>query len=386
MLPPAAHEAAGGQNAVSLLLGSSGLRRRNALVRRATREPTAAKGNSQMSIRSEGRASGLSLSMLARRPEAGSFVGLVVVYAFFAFLGGAVFTGAPGWSSWLNIAAEVGIVALPVGLLMIAGELDISVGSVIPASSMTAAIVSGHYGLPAPVGIACGLGTGLLVGFVNGYLVTRTRIPSLIVTIGTMFGVMGLTLGFAVLIVGSTSVSLVPDAFTKLILGTFIGGMFNVSMFWWAAFVVSVFFLLHVSPVGNWIFAIGGDRESARNAGIPTRQLTVALYMLSGFAAAFVGILQLMTYQSAQVATGQSFIFNSIMCVVIGGVLLTGGSGSVIGIVTGTVTFAIVNQGIFFSGLDPNIGSVIIGALLLAAVLSNDTFRALALSYSAKKK
>ncbi len=338
-----------------------------------------------MSMKSVGGGSGLSLGRLARRPEAGSFVGLIVVYAFFAILGGAVFIGAPGWSSWLNIAAEVGIIALPVGLLMIAGELDISVGSVIPASSMTAAIVSGYFGLPAPVGIACGLGVGLLVGFVNGYLVTRSKIPSLIITIGTMFGVMGLTLGFAVLIVGSTSVSLVPDAFTKRILGTFIGGMFNVSMFWWAGFVVAAFYLLHVSPVGNWIFAMGGDRESARNAGIPTRQLTVALYMLSGFAAAFVGILQLMTYTSAQVATGQSFIFNSIMCVVIGGVLLTGGSGSVVGIVIGTVTFAIVNQGIFFSGLDPNIGSVIIGALLLAAVLSNDGFRAIALKYAAKK-
>jgi len=326
-----------------------------------------------------------ALGGIVRRPEAGSLVGLVLVYVFFAILGGAVFIGAAGWSSWLNIAAEVGIVALPVGLLMIAGELDISVGSVIPASSMTAAIVSGYYGLPAPVGIAAALGIGLLVGFVNGYLVVRTRIPSLIVTIGTMFAVMGLTLGFAVFIAGSTSVFLVPDPTTKAILGTFIGGMFNVSMFWWAGFAVAVFYLLHISPIGNWIFAVGGDRESARNAGIPVRRLTISLYMLSGLAAAFVGVLQLMTYQSAQVTAGQSFIFNSIMCVVIGGVLLTGGAGSVVGIVIGTMTFAIVNQGIYFSGLDPNVGSLIIGALLLGAVLSNDTFRKLALNYATKK-
>ena len=94
----------------------------------------------------------------------------------------------------------------------------------------------------------------------------------------------------------------------------------------------------------------------------------------------------MITFGSAQVAAGSSFIFNSIMCVVIGGVILTGGAGSVIGIVLGTMTFAIVNQGIFFSGLDPNFGSIIIGALLLTAVLSNDTFRAMALSYVAKKK
>lgn len=328
----------------------------------------------------------MSFGILARRPETGSLVGLLLVYAFFSVMGGAVFIGAPGWSSWLNIAAEVGIIALPVGLLMIAGELDISVGSIIPASSVTAAVITGYFEFPVLLGIASGLGVGLLVGYVNGLLVTRTTIPSLIITIGTMFVVMGLTLGLAVLIAGSTSVFLVPDPTTKLLLGTFIGGMFNVSIFWWIGFSLVLFFLLHVSPIGNWVFALGGDRVSARNAGIPTAGLTIALYMLSGFAAAFVGILQLMTYQNAQVAAGQAFIFNSIMCVVIGGVMLNGGAGSVVGIVIGTATFSIVNQGIFFSGLDPNVGSVIIGVLLLTAVLSNDGFRALALKYSTKKR
>jgi simple sugar transport system permease protein len=240
--------------------------------------------------------------------------------------------------------------------------------------------------LPSIFGIAGGLTVGLAVGFVNGLIVTRTTIPSLIATIGTMFAVMGLTLGMAVLIKGSTSVSYVPDATTKALLGTFINGMFNVSIFWWIGFVVIYCFFLHFSPLGSWVFALGGDKESARNAGIPTNKLTISLFMASGFGAAFVGVAQVMTYQSAQVAGGQSFIFNSIMCVVIGGVLLTGGAGSVIGIVLGTMTFAVVNQGIFFAALDPNIGSIIIGALLLAAVLSNDSFRALAMNYASKKK
>jgi len=310
---------------------------------------------------------------------------MLVVYVFFATLGGAVFLGAPGWSSFLNMAAEVGIIALPVGLLMIAGELDISVGAVLPASSLTVAIISGHYDLPTHYGIFGGLFVGLLVGFVNGFLVTRTTIPSLIITIGTMFGVMGLTLGLTVLIAGSTGVFMTPDPMARTLLGQFIGGMFQVTIFWWAGFIAVVYYVLHISPWGNWIFALGGDRESARNAGIPTQRVTVALYMSSGFAAAFVGVAQVLTFQSAQVAAGQAFIFNSIMCAVIGGVLLTGGAGSVIGIVLGTLTFAIVNQGIFFSGLDPNYGSVIIGALLLAAVLSNDGFRTLAMRYAAKK-
>lgn len=338
-----------------------------------------------MSTQTQTSGRSFSLGALARRPETGSLIGFVVVFAFFAALGGPVFMGAPGWSSWLNIAAEVGIIALPVGLLMISGEFDISVGSIVPAASMTAAMLSGHYDLPSMVGIAGGLGVGLLIGFVNGLLVTRTTIPSLIVTIGVMFAVMGLTLGFAVLIKGSTSVSYVPDATTKYMLGQFINGMFNVAILWWLGFVAVFYYFLHISPIGNWIFAIGGDRESARNAGIPTSKVTIGLFMSSGFCAAFVGVAQVMTYQQAQVAGGQAFIFNSIMCVVIGGVLLTGGAGSIIGILLGTMTFAVVNQGVFFASLDPNVGSIIVGALLLAAVLSNDTFRALAMNASSKK-
>ena len=327
-----------------------------------------------------------SLGQLARRPEAGTVLGLLAVYLFFAIAGGAVFVGAAGLSSWLNVAAEIGIVALPVGLLMIAGELDISIGAVIPAASLTMAVVSGFYGAPDIVGIVASLGVGLLVGYINGLLVIRTGVPSLIVTIGTMFGLMGLTLGLSVLLTGSTSTAIIPGEVTKLFLGQFVGGMFAVIIFWWALFIAAFFYLLHISPVGNWIFALGGDKVSARDAGIPTERLTISLFMLSGFCAAFVGMSQAIVYQSAQVATGQSFIFNSIMCVVIGGVLLTGGFGSIVGIVLGTMTFAIVNQGIYFTSFDPNLGSVIIGALLLLAVMMNDTFRHMALSYSSKKK
>ncbi|POH34889.1 ABC transporter permease [Sinorhizobium americanum] len=327
-----------------------------------------------------------TIGQLSRRPEAGSLLGLVAVFVFFAMIGGSVFLSSAGYASWLNIAAEIGLVALPVGLLMIAGEMDFSIGAIIPAASLTVAIISGHYGLPESVGISAGLGVGVMVGFFNGFIVNRTGVPSLIVTIGSMFGVMGLTLGFTVLIAGSTGVSLVPSPTAKAVLGEFIGGMFQVTIFWWILFVAGFFYLLHISPVGNWIFALGGDKVSARNAGIPTARLTIALYMLSGFCAAFVGVSQVFVYQSAQVLAGQSFIFNSIMCVVIGGVLLTGGAGSVVGIVFGTLTFAIVNQGVYFTGIDPNLGSVIIGALLLLAVMMNDRFRLMAMSYAAKKK
>lgn len=328
----------------------------------------------------------VSLGNLLRRPETGSMIGLVVVFAFFTVFGGENFVTAGGVASWLNVAAALGIVALPVGLLMIAGHLDISIGSMIPASSMMVAIVSGHFGAPIAVGIAASLGLGLLVGFINGLLVIRTAVPSLIVTLATLFAVAGLTLGLSVLIAGSTSVPMEAGDLAKALLGQFVADKFQVTIFWWLAAALGVGFVLHLSPVGNWLLALGGDKDSARNAGIPTDKLTIALFMGSSVSASFVGMSQAILYNSAQVSAGMSFIFNSIISVVIGGVLLTGGYGSVVGIVLGTLTFAIVNQGIFFTGFDANWASLIIGILLLVAVLMNNTFRKMALSSARSTK
>ena len=331
-------------------------------------------------------ASAISLSSLLHRPETGSLIGLASVFIFFAIFGGQSFLSASGAASWLNVAAELGIIALPIGLLMIAGHLDLSVGSVIPASSMTMAIVSGHFGLPAPVGIAAALSLGLFVGWVNGYLVVRTDLPSFIVTLATLFAVAGFTLGMSVIVTGSTSVALKTDALTKLLFGDFIDGKFEVVLVWWGVAILLTSYILSFSKYGNWILALGGDKVSARNAGIPTDKLNIALFMSSGFCSAFVGTCQAILYNSAQVSAGQSFIFNSIIAVVVGGVILTGGYGSVLGIVLGTMTFSIVNQGIFYTGFDANWASLIIGVLLLAAVLMNNTFRKMALSYSSRSK
>jgi simple sugar transport system permease protein len=327
-----------------------------------------------------------SFGSLLRRPETGSLIGLITVFIFFSIFGGANFLTAGGAASWLNVAAELGIIALPIGLLMIAGHLDLSVGSVLPASSMTIAIVSGFYQAPIVIGILAALALGLSIGFINGLLVVRTRLPSFVVTLATLFAVAGLTLGLSVILTGSTSVALRAGPLAKQLLGEHIGGKFQVTIFWWIAAILVVGFILNYARYGNWIFAMGGDSVSARNAGIPTDRLTIALFMGSGVAAAFVGLSQAILYNSAQVSAGQSFIFNSIIAVVIGGVLLTGGYGSAVGIVLGTLTFAIVNQGIYYTGFDANWASLIIGILLLLAVLMNNTFRNLALSYAPRAK
>ncbi len=328
----------------------------------------------------------LSIDNLMRRPEMGAFLGMVFVAVFFTIFGGVLFLSPNGIASWLNVAANLGIIAVPIGFLMIAGELDISIGAMVPASSMCIAIISGYCGLPIAVGIIATLAFGALVGLINGLMVIRTAVPSLIVTMGTLFAIAGLMLFLSIVLTKTTSLSMMSPAWAKTIFGSYIGSGFQVMIVWWLVLMALYFFFLHLSPWGNWVFALGGDRISARNAGIPTSKLTVGLFILSSLSAAFVGMCQTIMYSSAQVSTGQSFIFNTIISVVVGGVLLTGGFGSVIGIFFGTITFAIVNQGIFYTGFDRNLSSLIIGVMLLIAVLMNNTFRHMALNHTTRKK
>ncbi len=327
-----------------------------------------------------------ALGPFLRRPEAASVLSLVGVIAFYVIFGGVNLGTLFGAASWLNFAANLGIVAIPVGLLMISGELDISIGAMIPAGSMTTAILSGYYELPIVVGMAGAIGLGLLVGLVNGLLTVRTTVPSLIITLGTLVAMQGVVLAGAKLLTGAASVSLIAPDWSKFLFGGLIGSSHQVVIFWWVLFAVILGFVVHLTKYGNWIFAMGGDRESARNAGIPVDRMTIILFMLSAASAAFVGMCGAILFNSAQVSGGMNFIFNAIVSVVVGGTLLTGGFGSVIGIFFGILTFAIVSQGIYFTDIDRNWSSLIIGAMLLIAVSMNESFRKLALSYRPKKK
>jgi simple sugar transport system permease protein len=332
------------------------------------------------SVRSAG------LSSLIRRPEFGALIGALAVYIFFSIAGGGQFSDLSGSATWLNVAAELGIIALPVALVMIAGDLDLSVGSVLAGSSMTLAITSGFFGLPTWIGVIAALTFGTLVGWLNGYIVTKTNLPSFVVTLATMFAVSGITLGFTRLVVGSTSVALTADPEIQSLFGVMIFDLFETAVIWWILVALVISWILYKSKYGNWIYAIGGDVISARATGIPVNKVRISLFIGSGFGAALVGVIQTCLYNGAQVAAGQSFVFNSIIAVVVGGVLLTGGYGSTIGVILGTITFAVVNQGIYYTGWDADWAALILGLLLLAAVLTNNTFRRLALSGGKKEK
>lgn len=330
--------------------------------------------------------SGFSFSGFLRSPAAGAFMGFVAVFIVFAIFGSSRnFLSVPGITTWVNFASLVGIIAIPVGFLMIAGELDISTGAVLPAGAMTVAIVSGHYELPVLVGILAALCVGATVGFINGFIVTRTEVPSFIVTLATLFAVAGLTLYLSILFINNTNSFYHAPDWAKSLFGGKVFG-FNSSVFWWAGLVAAFYFFLHKSPKGAWVFALGGDQESARNAGIPVAKLKISLFMLCSTCAAFAGSLQVITFNSATSQANFGLIFNTIISVVVGGVLLTGGFGTVMGIVFGVLTLSIVTQAIGFTEIDRNLSFLIIGVMLLIAVLMNDTFRNLATSWSTSKK
>ena len=322
---------------------------------------------------------------LLRRPDAGSVLSLVAVVLFYVIFGGVNLGTLFAAASWLNFAANLGIVAIPVGILMIAGEMDISIGAMIPAGSMSVAILSGHYGLPIEVGIIGSLSIGVIVGLINGVLAVRTSVPSLIITLGTLVAMQGVVLGASVLLTGSASVALTAPPLVHSIFGQLLGKGYQVIILWWLAVTAVYVVFVHYTRFGNWIFAMGGDRVSARNAVIPTQRLTIALFVLSSTSATFVGMCGAILFNSAQVSGGMNYIFNAIVSVVVGGVLLTGGFGSIVGIFFGTLTFAIVSQGIYFTQIDRNWSALIIGVMLLAAVVMNNTFRRMALTYSPKK-
>ena len=323
---------------------------------------------------------------LLRRPAAASILSLLGVIVFYVVIGGVDLGKLLPAASWVNYAARIGIVAAAVAVLMISGEIDISIGAMIPAGAMTTAIISGYYELPMIFGILGALGIGVLVGLVNGILAVRTAVPTLIITLGTLVAMQGVVLAGSKLLTGAASVPLTAAPWAKTVFGDFIfGGSHQVVILWWVLITVIFWFIVHQTKYGSWIFAIGGDKDSARNAGIPVDRITVLLFIGTATAASFVGMCHAILFNSAQVSGGMNDIFNIIVSVVVGGVLLTGGYGSIAGVFVGTITFAIVIKGIDFTSIDRNWANLIIGIMLLAAVGMNESFRKLAMRAATKK-
>ncbi len=322
------------------------------------------------------------LRRLLTRPELGAAGGAILVWLFFAIVAPVGFLSLRGTASYLEVSAQLGILAVAVALLMIGGEFDLSVGSMIGFAGVVVAILSTQYGIPMYLSAVVALALALAVGFVNGYMVIRTKLPSFIITLASLFIIRGVTIGVTRLITGRTQVGSLNKAPGYEVLRVIfaqdipIGGVdFAISIFWWILVAALATWVLLRTRVGNWIFGAGGDANAARNVGVPVDRLKIGLFMTTAFAAWLVAVIQVVSVKSADTLRGEQQEFIAIIAVVIGGTLLTGGYGSAIGAVLGALIFGMVKQGIVFAGVDADWFQVFLGAMLIVAVLVNNYIR-----------
>lgn len=326
------------------------------------------------------------ISMLRRllsRPELGAVGGVIVVWIFFAIVAGDQgFLTLKGTATYLEVSAELGILAIAVALLMIGGEFDLSVGSIVGAAGMVTTILAVEVGMSIWLAMLLALIISLIIGFINGYLVVRTGLPSFIITLGTLFIIRGATIGITRMITGRTQLGHLDEAAgfgvakalfaSDMIIG---GARFPVAILWWLGIAALATWVLLRTQVGNWIFGTGGAESAARMVGVPVSRLKIGLFMTTAVAAWLVATIQAISFTGADVLRGEQREFFAIIAVVIGGTLLTGGYGSAIGAVLGALIFGIVRQGIVFAGVDADWFQVFLGAMLVVAVLINNYIR-----------
>jgi simple sugar transport system permease protein len=337
------------------------------------------------------------------RPELGAVAGAILVFIFFAFAAGnsGMFT-ALGVINFLEVSAQLGIIAVAACMLMIGGEFDLSIGSMIGAAGVIMAIPAVQFGWPLWLCILLAFAVACVIGYINGAIVIRTGLPSFIVTLAALFILRGLTIGFTRLITGRTQVSglgplVEQDWLAPLFYGEvgypifkwaagagiilarpdgepFVRGV-PMSIIWWVVLTVVCAWILLRTRVGNWIFAAGGDPVAARNVGVPVARVKKGLFMFTACAATLFACVQVLDQGSADVLRGVLKEFEAIIAAVIGGTLLTGGYGSVIGASFGALIFGTVRQGIFYTGVNTDWFQVFLGCMLLIAVIFNNYIR-----------
>lgn len=319
------------------------------------------------------------LKRLLLKPEMGAIAGAVVVWIIFALLAGdRGFLTLRGTASYLEVSAELGILAVAVALLMIGGEFDLSIGSTIGACGMIVAVLSSQYGWNYWLAILAALVAAIAIGVVNGFVVVKTGLPSFIVTLAMLFMVRGATIGLTRKITGRTQVGglkTLPgydsahQIFSSKIM--LFGTNFAVSIVWWLVLTaVATWVLLH-TRFGNWIPGVGGGLQAARNLGVPTTRVKIVLFVCTALSAWLVATIQVTNLGGADVLRGQYREFYAIVAVVIGGTLLTGGYGSALGAALGALIFGMVQLGILYAGIDADWFQFVLGGMLLAAVLIN---------------
>ena len=318
---------------------------------------------------------------LLARPELGSVVGAIAVFLFFSVVADG-FLRASSLGTVFYAASTIGIMAVPVALLMIGGEFDLSAGVLVTTSALVSAMFSYQMTANVWVGVGVSLLVTLAVGAFNGFMLTRTRLPSFIITLGTFLMLTGLNLGFTKLISGTVSTKSIADmegfpSARKLFASQWtVGGVeLKVTILWWFALVAVATWILLRTRSGNWIFAVGGGADAARAVGVPVFRTKIGLYLGVAFCAWVSGQHLLFSFDVVQSGEGVGNELIYIIAAVIGGCLITGGYGSAIGSAVGAFIFGMTSKGIVYAEWNPDWFKFFLGAMLLLATLLNAWIR-----------
>ena len=316
-----------------------------------------------------------------KRPEVGALGGVILVFVFF-YVVAPPFRQLPAFTTVLYQAATLGIPAVAVALLMIGGEFDLSAGVAVTASSLAASMFATKVAGNVWIGVAFALLFSLSIGWLNGYLLIRTRLHSFLVTLSTFLMLQGLNIAITKLVTGGVAtedISSMPGfaSAQAVFASSFHIGRVTISIaiLYWIVFALLGTWLLLRTKVGNWIFAVGGQGESARAVGVPVKKVKIGLFMLVGFSVWFLGMHMLFAYDTVQSGAGIGNELLYIASAVVGGCLLTGGYGSAAGSALGAFIFGMTTEGVIYADWDPDWFMFFVGAMLLLATVVNAWFR-----------
>ena len=289
---------------------------------------------------------------------------------------------AAGIAGVLDVASTLGIGAVAVALLLVAGQFDFSIGVVAAASALLSALLVAEGGWSTWPALIAGLTAALLVGVINGVLVVNTGLPSFLVTLATLLVLQGVVSSGIGVLNESGRLEALEDApgwssaaalfASSVEVG---GGRFRISLLWFVAVTAVGTWALWRTRFGNALLAIGGARRAARELGVPVRRTTVALFCLTAAAGWLIGVLSLTRLGAIAVVPGFASGIDFLVVAVIGGCLLTGGWGSALGAAVASLLYAVARQGITLAGWDPQWFEMLLGVLLLVALVFNGVVR-----------
>ena len=290
------------------------------------------------------------------------YIGFVIIFLFFALtLQNRGFLTPNNLLNILRQTSIIAIVAMAMTFVLSAGEIDLSVGAIAGVSSVTAGLAIAHFGLFA--GVVTGLGTGLLIGMINGGLSAFVGIPSFLVTLGMM----GICRGSGMWISGTAPVPITNDNWNWLF-GSGAVGAVPVLVLWVLALGTVFHTALRYTPFGRRVLATGGNETSARYSGVRTRVVKFQVLLITALAASFAGMLYAGRLQTGRFLIGDGDELSVIAAVVLGGTSLFGGSGTVIGSAVGALLIGVINNGLILMGLDVSQQLIARGTLIILAV------------------